>query len=56
MVQTFNGADSPGLRIAEVNPRGFKIRLNELVAGGGAVPLSDGAHTKEVIGWVAYTV
>jgi hypothetical protein len=52
-VQTFNGQDTPGLRIADVTPTGFKIRLNELVAA--AKPLSDGAHTEEVVSWVTST-
>jgi hypothetical protein len=56
MVQTFNGADTPGLRIADVTRTGFKIRLNELVARGGTVTHSDGGHTHETIGWVAFTV
>ncbi len=50
-VQTFNGADTPGLRITEVTHTGFKIRLNELVARGK--PESDGGHTTEIIGYLA---
>ncbi|MEU5977599.1 hypothetical protein [Streptomyces sp. NPDC047315] len=53
-VQTFNGPDTPGLRIADVTPTGFKIRMNELVGTGRA--LSDGPHTSETIGWIASTV
>ncbi|MFB6887826.1 hypothetical protein ACFCX4_00715 [Kitasatospora sp. NPDC056327] len=53
-VQTFNGPDTPGLRIADVTTTGFRIRLNELV-GRGTV-LSDGPHTYESIGWIATTV
>lgn len=50
-VMTFNGADSPGLRITEVTGSGFKVRMNELVASGKR--LSDASHTTETIGWVA---
>ncbi|AZS89380.1 hypothetical protein ACIQKE_35515 [Streptomyces griseoviridis] len=53
-VQTFNGPDTPGLRIADVTRTGFKIRINELVGSGRA--LSDGSHTTETIGWIASTV
>jgi hypothetical protein len=53
-VQTFNGAETPGLRIADVTTTGFKIRFNELVGGGKAI--SDGTHTYETVGWIASTV
>lgn len=53
MVQTFNGRDTPGLRIADVTSSGFKIRMNEIVSNTGA--LSDGTHVAETIGWVAFT-
>ena len=54
MVQTFNGAETPGVRLAGVTNTGFKIRMNELIAKGES--LSYSAHKKETIGWVAYTV
>ncbi|MBD0669300.1 hypothetical protein [Streptomyces sp. CBMA156] len=53
-VQTFNGPDTPGVRIADVTTAGFKIRFNELVGSGRA--LSDGPHTSETVGWIASTV
>ncbi|MYR84557.1 hypothetical protein GTY41_06225 [Streptomyces sp. SID685] len=53
-VQTFNGPETPGLRVADVTTTGFKIRLNELVGGGKAI--SDGLHTSETVGWIATTV
>ncbi|WP_293095949.1 hypothetical protein [Moorena sp. SIOASIH] len=53
MVQTFNGADTPGVRITDVTTKGFKFRMNELVRGGPRQALSDGKHTKETIGWMA---
>ena len=60
MVQTFNGADTPGVRITEVTPHGFKIRMNELIGksstGVTHQPLSDGNHTTETIGWIAISV
>lgn len=55
MVQTFNGQDTPGVRIARVTTSGFKIRMNELVASGGKL-IANGNHNKETIGWVAFTV
>jgi predicted RNA-binding Zn-ribbon protein involved in translation (DUF1610 family) len=59
MVQTFIGAHTPGLRIANVTNTGFKIRMNEVVcqqSGQPTQPLSDGKHGKESIGYVAFTV
>jgi len=57
MVQTFRGPDTPGVRIGEVTNTGFKIRMNELVINSrGREALSDGNHTTETIGWVAYSV
>ena len=57
MVQTFRGPDTPGVRIGEVTNTGFKIRMNELVINSRVrEALSDGNHTTETIGWVAYSV
>lgn len=58
MVQTFEGSDTPGVRIANVSTTGFQIRMNELVAtqSGTKQALSDGKHTAETIGWVAFSV
>lgn len=53
-VQTFNGADTPGLRIADVTTVGFKIRINEIHINGKVT--SDGTHTSETVGWIASTV
>lgn len=53
-VQTFNGPDTPGLRISQVTNTGFKIRINELVALNKA--LSDGPHNVEKIAWVAFLI
>lgn len=55
MVQTFHGAETPGLRIAKVSPKGFYIRINELTVNPGQT-LSDGVHNSERIGWVAFSV
>jgi len=54
MVQTFNGPETPGVRLAEVTTTGFKIRMNELIGKGES--LSGNAHVTETIGWVAYSV
>ncbi|MFI9510631.1 hypothetical protein [Nocardia sp. NPDC052566] len=56
MVQTFNGPDTPGVRIADVTATGFRIRLNELVAEGKSVAAGGGHHTKERVAWLATTV
>jgi hypothetical protein len=53
-VQTFNGSDTPGLRIADVDHRGFRARMNELVAQNR--PSSDGNHTTETIAYIAIAV
>ena len=53
-VQTFHGPDTPGLRIADVTPKGFKIRMNELVGNGGQSILSNGVHCAEDIAWIAF--
>ena len=52
MVQSFNGEDTPGLRLREVSRTGFEIRMNELVNRGNPLgPIS--GHTTETIAWVA---
>ncbi len=53
--QTFNGPETPGIRITNVRESGFFIRFNELVGGGGKA-LSDGKHAEETVGWIASTV
>lgn len=54
MVQTFNGGDTPGVRITDADHKGFRIRINELV--GNATTLSDGWHKEETIGWIAVRI
>ncbi|WP_240107871.1 hypothetical protein [Streptomyces sp. MUM 203J] len=53
-VQTFNGPESPGVRLHDVDRTGFLIRLNELHSSGTGT--SDGKHVEETIGWTAYTI
>lgn len=53
-VQTFNGPDTPGIRVSQVTHTGFKIRMNELVSR--AEPLSDGTHTFEKIAWMSLLI
>jgi len=60
-VQTFNGCNTPGLRIADVTNTGFKVRLNELVVSNDDTPsgahshaTSDGFHHNEIIGYIAF--
>ncbi|GGV43838.1 hypothetical protein [Streptomyces spectabilis] len=52
-VQTFNGPETPGVRLHEVTNKGFKVRFNEIYGGGVT---ADGKHTTETVGWTAYTV
>ncbi|MFD8525529.1 hypothetical protein ACFV2D_36940 [Streptomyces capillispiralis] len=52
--QTFNGPETPGIRIHDVTPTGFLIRLNEVNVNANV--RSDGRHTTETVGWVATTV
>lgn len=55
-VMTFNGNNTPGLRIADITHKGFKARFNEIVttkAGMPAGALSDGTHVKEDVGYLA---
>lgn len=52
-LQTFNGPHTPGLRIADVTPQGFLIRMNEVYATDAK---SDGTHGNEKVGWFATTV
>ena len=56
MVQTFNGPDSPAVRIGAVDETGFCFRINETVVHDPNVhALSDGNHLVETIGYVAMT-
>ncbi len=53
-VQTFNGPQTPGVRLHDVNETGFKIRMNEVYSSETGT--ADGMHAEEIIGWTAYTV
>jgi hypothetical protein len=53
-VQTFNGPQTPGIRIANVTTQGFLIRLNEVLVSSDIK--SDGVHATETVGWIAATV
>lgn len=53
MTQTFNGPETPGIRIADVTTTGFLIRFNEVRMGTGG---SDGRHVEETVGWLAASV
>ncbi|MFD7224062.1 hypothetical protein ACFV9P_24080 [Streptomyces sp. NPDC059892] len=54
LTQTFNGPDTPGIRVHDVTEKGFLIRLNEVRVNAGV--MSDGKHTTEQVGWLATTV
>jgi hypothetical protein len=53
-VQTFNGPQTPGVRLHDVNETGFLIRMNEVYSSETGT--ADGMHAEEIIGWTAYTV
>lgn len=53
-IQTFHGNESPGIRIMDITNTGFKCRMNELLVFANK-PISDGKHTNETFGWVAYS-
>lgn len=46
--QTFNGPETPGIRLADVNNEGFLIRFNEVNVNANV--RSDGLHTTETVG------
>lgn len=61
-IQTFVGADTPGLRMQNVTSKGFEVRMDELQASNATSSkqgdlgrfLSDGIHPNaEVLGWIA---
>ncbi|MFJ2153979.1 hypothetical protein ACIOHB_35125 [Streptomyces microflavus] len=54
LTQTFNGPETPGIRVHQVTERGFMIRLNEVNVNPSVK--SDGKHMAEEIGWLATTV
>ncbi|MFD7548475.1 hypothetical protein ACFV0R_09215 [Streptomyces sp. NPDC059578] len=54
LTQTFNGPDTPGIRVHDVTEKGFLIRLNEVRVSAGV--MADGKHTTEQVGWLATTV
>lgn len=58
-VQTFNMPDTPGVRIDDVDHKGFKILFNELIRTKSDKSkehekISDGDHAPETIGYIAY--
>ncbi len=53
MTQTYLGAETPGLRIRNVNAQGFEIRFDEIISSAGT---ADGGHAHETVGWIAYSL
>ena len=55
MTQTYKGPETPGLRIRNVTHLSFEIRFDEanILKERGRYA-SEGFHTDEVVGWVAY--
>ena len=60
MTQTYNGGETPGLRIKGVTHEKFYIRFDEAViitgGGDGADYSANGSHVDETVGWVAYAL
>ncbi|MHB9863456.1 hypothetical protein [Streptomyces sp. YIM S03343] len=52
--QTFNGPETPGIRLHDVNAEGFLIRFNDVNVNPNVH--SDGLHVTETVGWLATTV
>ena len=53
-IQTFGGPNTPDIRIADANEKGFKFRIQEVVVcNPGVSALSDGPHLPEVVGFIA---
>jgi len=50
MVQTFNGAQTPDVRIKNVSEAGFAICIHEILGKGVK---ADGVHLPETMGWIA---
>ncbi|MDJ0733333.1 MAG: hypothetical protein QNJ47_04475 [Nostocaceae cyanobacterium] len=55
MTQTYNRSEIPGLRVRNVTPTSFEIRFDEAnILKNNSQYASDGNHTNEEVGWVAY--
>ena len=54
MTQTYNGGETPGLRVKNVTPAGFEIRFDEVHILNPSDNGSDGDHVNERVGWAAY--
>ena len=53
-IQTFGGPNTPDIRIADVDEKGFLFRIQEVVVcNPGVSALSDGPHLPEVVGFIA---
>ncbi len=61
-IQTYNGPDTPGIRIKNVTARSFDVRMDELIANGSTSSIqgnlglfsADGGHPNpEILGWIA---
>lgn len=53
-IQTFGGPNTPDIRIADVNEKGFRFRIQEVVVcNPGISALSDGPHLPETVGFIA---
>ena len=55
MTQTYRGSETPGLRIKDVSNTSFKVHFDEVVIlKENDKYSSDGGHTDDTVGWVAY--
>ncbi len=52
-VQSYNGAQTPGLRIRNVTHEGFEMRMDEVISSGET---ADGTHAAEDVSWIAYEI
>lgn len=66
-IQTYNGADTPDVRVRNISNTSFEVTMNELVATNvtsefagritqlGSV-VADGKHASETLGWMALSI
>lgn len=54
--QSFNGSNTPGIRISSTSSKGFSWRFNEVIINvqDNSSIVSDGTHYEETVAWLAY--
>lgn len=56
MLQTYEGRDTPDVRVQNVSETGFEVMLNEVMFTDAATQQfmrADGVHARETMGWIA---